>query len=288
MPTLYVVATPIGNLSDMTPRAIETLQNCGLIAAEDTRVTRKLLTHFDIKTPLISCHRHNEARRAEEIIARMLDEGIDVALTSDAGTPAVSDPGFMLVHAAWEAGICVVPICGASAVTAALSAGGFDAREFAFYGFLPREKGALDDKLRAIVKAGVPVAVVYESPHRVIALLERVVATLPGALVAVCCDLSKFYELIERGEAGAVLERLKANPNVAKGEYCVVMDLRGVTTEEGKKGPAAESAELALLSHMLEGMGLNDAAQQAVQGGFPRNEVYRAKLKVKALFPSPF
>ena len=138
MSTLYVVATPIGNLQDMTPRALETLRGCALIAAEDTRVTRKLLTHFDIRVPLVSCHRHNEARRSDEIIARMLEEGIDVALTCDAGTPAVSDPGYALVDAAWGAGIRVVPICGPSALTAALSASGFDAREFAFYGFLPR------------------------------------------------------------------------------------------------------------------------------------------------------
>ena len=161
MPKLFVVATPIGNLNDLTPRMQEALESADLIAAEDTRVTMKLLNQYDLKKPMISCHRHNEAQRAPQIVEKMLSEDLTVALTCDAGTPGISDPGYLLVDAAWEAGIPVTPVCGPSAVASVLSVAGFDAREFAFYGFLPREKKALNDKLDAIHHAGVPVFVLY-------------------------------------------------------------------------------------------------------------------------------
>ena len=159
MPKLYVVATPIGNLGDLTPRMREALEAADLIAAEDTRVTMKLMNQFGFKKPMTSCHRHNEADKAPQIVARMLAEGLTVALTCDAGTPGISDPGHLLVRACWEAGIPVEPVCGPSAAITCLSASGFDAREFAFYGFLPREKKALSDKLDAVRRAGAPVFV---------------------------------------------------------------------------------------------------------------------------------
>ncbi|MCL2812300.1 MAG: rRNA small subunit methyltransferase 1, partial [Clostridia bacterium] len=138
MPQLYVVATPIGNLGDLSPRAVQTLRDCALIAAEDTRVTRKLLTRFGINTPMVSHHRHNEAARTAELLDRMLAEDLAVALVTDAGTPCISDPGYLLVDACVNAGIAVLPIPGPSAMAAALSISGFDCQEFAFYGFLPR------------------------------------------------------------------------------------------------------------------------------------------------------
>ena len=150
--TLYVVATPIGNLGDMSPRAVETLKNVQLIAAEDTRVTMKLTSHFDIHTPLTSCHRHNEAGKAQEIVSRMLEEGIDVALVTDAGTPGVSDPGMILTRLCAEAGIPVVAVPGPTALAAALSVSGFDVTEFTFYGFLPREKKPLEEKLKSCAR----------------------------------------------------------------------------------------------------------------------------------------
>ena len=152
MAKLLVVATPIGNLNDISPRMCEALESADLIAAEDTRVTLKLLNRMQIKKPLISCHRHNEDERAPGLIRRMLAEDLTVALTCDAGTPGISDPGHLLVRAAWEAGIPVTPVCGPSAVVAAVSVSGFDARAFAFYGFLPREKKALLQKLDAVRK----------------------------------------------------------------------------------------------------------------------------------------
>jgi 16S rRNA (cytidine1402-2'-O)-methyltransferase len=165
MAKLWVVATPIGNLSDLTPRMREAFETCDLIAAEDTRVTMKLLNHMGIKKPLLSCHRHNERERAEEIVARMTAEDLTVCLTSDAGTPAVSDPGYALVAAARAAGIEISPISGPSAMTAALSVSGFTPARLPFWAFCP-EKAALDEALTAFEKTGLKVFVAYESPHR--------------------------------------------------------------------------------------------------------------------------
>ena len=180
MSELLVVATPIGNLADFSPRAREALERADLICAEDTRVTLKLLNHFSLKKPLLSYHRHNEEARAEPVIARMLGEDLTVALVSDAGTPAISDPGQQLVDAAWRAGIPVTPVCGPCAAVTAISASGFNAREYVFVGFLPREKKPLREKLQALRKTGVPVAVAYESPHRVRDLVAEFGALYPA------------------------------------------------------------------------------------------------------------
>ena len=283
MPKLLVVATPIGNLNDLTPRMREALETADLIAAEDTRVTMKLLNHFDLKKPLVSCHRHNEDSRAPQLIARMLEEDLTVALTCDAGTPAISDPGHALVRAAWEAKIPVVPVSGPSAVVTALSASGFDAREFAFYGFLPREKKALIDKLHSIRKTGVPVIVAYESPHRIVELVERIADEWPECDLCVCCDLTKRYEAILRGNCAEVLSALQANPNVEKGEYCLVADLSPLPPLTEEAAPAL-TAELFLLSRILEGDDLREAATAAGEAGYARNDVYKAKLKIQEFF----
>lgn len=281
MSKLYVVATPIGNLSDLTPRMRQALEECDLIAAEDTRVTMKLLNHFDIKKPLTSCHRHNEDSRAHEIVARMLSEDITVALTCDAGTPAISDPGNQLVAAAWDAGITVIPISGPSATVTALSVSGFDAREFAFYGFLPREKKALREKLSAIRNSGVAIAVMYESPHRIVKLVSEIAEVWPGKRLCVCCDLTKRYELVYRGSSQDVLDALTANPNVEKGEYCLVAE---VPEPAAASNEAEMSADLYMLAHMMEGMDEDEAAEAAQNAGYPRNAVYKARLAIKRRF----
>lgn len=280
MPELLVVATPIGNLSDLTPRAAEALERADLIAAEDTRVTMKLLNHLNLKKPLISCHRHNEADRADGIVERMRTEDLTVALTCDAGTPAVSDPGQFLVDAAWRAGIRVTPVCGASAAVTALSASGFDSREFGFFGFLPREKKALSEKLQSIRGTGLSCAVIYESPHRVIDLTRAIAAELPDARLLVCCDLTKKYELLLRGTPGEVLSKLEANPNAEKGEYCLVIEFPPKAEEPPEAEAAPLPPEMQLLQRMLSGESLSEAAR-ALSGGLPRNELYRAKLAVK-------
>lgn len=282
MPTLYVVGTPIGNLGDMTPRAVEVLRSVALIAAEDTRVTRKLTNHFGIDTPLTSCHQHNEADKGEALAERMLEEGIDLALTTDAGTPCISDPGYGLVQAAVKRGIPVVAVPGCCAAVCALSISGMDTREFAFYGFLPREKKALREKLLAMA-AGVPVAVVHESPFRVIELMETVAETLPGTMASVSCDLTKLHELTLRGSAAEVLAALRANPKTEKGEYCLVLDFHGVELPSAPAPAAEVSLEARLVEAMLQGNELRQAQAVLVEAGEKKNAVKAAALRLKKL-----
>ena len=279
--TLFVVATPIGNLGDMSPRAVETLKSVQLIAAEDTRVTMKLTAHFDIHTPLTSCHRHNEAGKAQEIVSRMLSEGIDVALVTDAGTPGVSDPGMILTRLCAEAGIPVVAVPGPTALAAALSVSGFDVTEFTFYGFLPREKKPLEEKLRGMI--GGQAAIIHESPFRVIALMESIARVLPEAQVSASCDLSKLHELTLRGTPAEVLERLKANEKTEKGEYCIVLDLRQVPVPEPGTAAAELSPELRLVQLMLDGLSLREARERLQAEGMRKNELYAAALKIKGI-----
>lgn len=281
MSALYVVATPIGNLGDMSPRAVETLKKVALIAAEDTRVTRKLTTHFGVDTPLISCHEHNERGRAEELVARMLREDIDVAVVTDAGTPAISDPGTALVRAAAESGIPVLAVSGPSACVSAVSVSGFDFLAFTFYGFLPREKKELREKLLQIGRKGEG-AVFHESPHRVKALVAAIADTLPGARMSVSCDLTKLHELTLRGAPEEILARLEENEKSEKGEYCVVADLRQVKLPE--EAPVAQtSLEARLFEGLLRGESLRAAMQALISAGEKKNAVYAASLRVKAL-----
>ena len=283
MPTLYVVATPIGNLQDMTPRAIDTLRKVALIAAEDTRVTKKLLNVFDIDTPLTACHQHNEDTKGVWLAEKMLAEGIDVAVTTDAGTPCISDPGYALVKACVERGIEVIPIPGCCASVSAMSVSGFDTREFAFYGFLPREKKDLKEKLLSMAR-GVKVAAVHESPYRVTELVEVIHDILPDTMISCSCDLTKLHEKTIRGTAGEVLQMLKDNPKTEKGEYCLVLDFHGVTLPE-EKAPAAEiSLEARLVEQLLEGLDLRDAQSELVLQGEKKNAVKQAALRLKKLF----
>ena len=283
MPKLLVVATPIGNLNDMTARMREALESCDLIAAEDTRVTMKLTQVLGIHKPMISCHRHNEDAKKDAIIERMLAEDLTVALTCDAGTPGISDPGEALVAAAWEADIPVEPVCGPSAIVTALSVSGFDTRAFAFYGFLPRESKSMGEALKSIKSAGVSPAVIYESPHRVVELLSHIARSLPGARVTVCCDLSKKFERIDRGDAGEIYERLKHMDNVEKGEYCVVMDFDADEAQQAPEAVAALSPEMLLAQELLSGKTMPEATDALKAQGVKRNDIYRARLRIKEL-----
>jgi len=283
MPILYVVATPIGNLQDMTPRAIETLRAVALIAAEDTRVTKKLLNVFEIDTPLTSCHQHNEDTKGAWLAEKMLAENIDVAVTTDAGTPCISDPGYGLVKACVERGIEVIPIPGCCASVSAMSVSGFDTREFAFYGFLPREKKELREKLLAMAK-GVAVAAVHESPYRVTELVEVIADLLPQTRISCSCDLTKLHEKTIRGTAGEVLQMLKDNPKTEKGEYCLILDFHDVELPEEKAPLAEVSLEAQLVEQLLQGLDLRDAQSELVLQGAKKNAVKHAALRLKKLF----
>lgn len=278
---LYVVATPIGNLGDMSPRAVEVLKSVALIAAEDTRMTMKLTQRFGIETPLTSCHRHNEQGKAEGIVRRMLEEGIDVAVVTDAGTPAISDPGTILVRQVAEAGIEVVAVPGPSAMAAAMSVSGIDVTEFTFLGFLPREKKDLQAALRSAAQR-TQAGIVHESPYRVLDFMRVLADTLPQAYVSVSCDLSKLHELTLRGPVAEVLARMEANDKTEKGEYCIVIDFRAVPREE----PKAESTlclEARLLDLMLQGADMRDASRRLVEEGEKKNAVYAAALRLKGM-----
>lgn len=194
MSTLYVVATPIGNLKDISSRCLETLRNCDYIIAEDTRHTLKLLSHYDIRKKLVSYHEHNEISRSEEIINDLKNNNVKVALVTDAGTPCISDPGYMIINKAREAGIEVLGIPGASAVITALSISGFEINSFVFYGFLSRENKERKIAFENIKKSKEEIFVLYESPKRIKKLLEDLSLEFPNADVCVCCDLTKLHE----------------------------------------------------------------------------------------------
>ena len=252
MAALYVVATPIGNLQDFSPRAAETMKGADLIIAEDTRVTMKLCQVFGFRAPLVSCHRHNEGSKAETLASKILEENLNAALVTDAGTPCISDPGNEVVRACIGKGIPVIPVPGCSAGIAALSVSGTDAREFAFYGFLPREKKALKEKLREIA-AGVPVAVIHESPFRIYGTPEE------------------------------VLNALKANEKTEKGEYCVVLDLHAVPKPETEKQAPSLSAEAKLIEAMKQGMTLREAQVTLIATGEKKNTVKQAAITLKRI-----
>ena len=283
MAILYVVATPIGNLQDLSPRGIETLRNAGLIIAEDTRVTMKLCQVFGLKAPLVSCHRHSEDSKAPGLARKILEEDLAAALVTDAGTPCISDPGCEVVRACAEAGIPVIPVPGCCAGIAAVSVSGYDAREFAFYGFLPREKKDIREKLEEIAR-GPEVAILHESPFRITELTEVIAETLPGAQMTVCCDLTKLHETTLRGTPEEVLRALKSNEKTEKGEYCVVLDLHGVMLPEAETETAEWPLEAKLIEAMKQGMSLREAQEALAAKGEKKNAVKQAALTLKKLF----
>jgi 16S rRNA (cytidine1402-2'-O)-methyltransferase len=218
MGRLYLVATPIGNLDDITLRAIQVLESVDLIAAEDTRHTLKLLTHFGIRRPLISLHSHNEQRQLETILEKL--ERHEVALVSDAGTPALSDPGVRLVSAAAAAGREIVPVPGPSAVLAALVASGLPTNQFTFLGFLPRKKGELERTLREAAESR-RTFVFFESPHRLLKTLAIMAAAIGPRSMVVARELTKKHEEFLRGTPAELSERFQRVP--PRGELTVVV-----------------------------------------------------------------
>ncbi|MDR1832137.1 MAG: 16S rRNA (cytidine(1402)-2'-O)-methyltransferase [Fusobacteriaceae bacterium] len=215
---LYVVATPIGNLEDMTFRGVRTLRESEIIYAEDTRVTKKLLTHYDIATPLARYDEFSKARQIPVILAR-LREGKQVSLVTDAGTPCISDPGYELVDAALKEGIKVVPVPGPSALTAAASAAGISLRRFAFEGFLPKKKGR-QTLFKALAAESRPV-VLYESPYRVERTLGDILQWLGDRNVVLAREITKIYEEFFRGSVSEALAHVAAHP--PKGEFVILI-----------------------------------------------------------------
>lgn len=227
MGTLYVVATPIGNLGDFSPRAIETLKNSDLILVEDTRQTIKLLNHFEIKTKMVSYHKFNETKRTNEIIDDLIN-GKVISLVSDAGTPCISDPGYILVKEAREKGIDVIGIPGASAVITALSIGGLDTSNFTFYGFVPTDNKPKKELFEAIKGSNIKTKVVYESPKRLLKFIEELKYEIPGCVVCICSELTKLHESSIYGKIEEVYEKLIENKENIKGEYVILISNEAV------------------------------------------------------------
>lgn len=217
---LYIVATPIGNLGDITLRALETLKNVDVVLSEDTRVTGNLLRHFEVHKPLISFHEHTEGDKALKLVERML-AGESMALVTDAGTPGISDPGNVLVARAIEAGLRVVPIPGANALGAIISVAGIDMREFMFLGFPPHKKGR-ETFFRGVAESTLPV-IYYESPHRVIKNLELLMELGPNKKLVLGRELTKVFEEVVRGSVAEVKTYLEGKTGKMKGEFTIIV-----------------------------------------------------------------
>jgi 16S rRNA (cytidine1402-2'-O)-methyltransferase len=264
---LFIVATPIGNLSDITFRAVETLKSVDLIACEDTRHSRKLLDHYGISKPLTSLHEHNEAARAAELIDRML-AGASVALISDAGTPLISDPGFRLVREAAARGVRVTPIPGPSASLTALSASGLASNEFLFAGFLPRKEGERRRKLEQLALAPATL-IFYEAPHRVLATLSEIAEIMADPEICAARELTKLHEEFLRGKASGVASILRARGEV-KGEFTLLVAPR----EQPEVELPVEEEVMALVG---TGMKKIDAIKAVARSrGLGKREVYDA------------
>ncbi len=273
--TLYVVATPIGNLQDITLRALETLRKADLVAAEDTRTSAKLLRHFGISARLQALHEHNE-RSATEALLKTLDQGKTVALISDAGTPAISDPGALLVNEARRRGYRVCPIPGPSAVATALSAAGDDNPHYLFYGFLPPKHGPRAKAIQGL--AQLPYTLVfYEAPHRVLETVADL-AEILGATrqITFCRELTKLFESIHSRPLGGAVDWLKEDPNRLKGEFVLLVS--------GHPGDQADSDrdEARLLEILLSELPLKQAVKLAAEiSGGKKNRLYDMALAMR-------
>lgn len=270
---LYLVATPIGNLLDITYRAIETLKNVDVIAAEDTRQTLKLLNHYQISKPLISYYRHNENVKSEKLIEELL-KGKNIALVSDAGTPGISDPGEELVKEAIKSDIKIVPIPGACAFVNALIISGINTKTFTFYGFLPMNKKNRKEKLEAISKENKTV-ILYEAPHKIENTLEDLQSVLGDVNCVIARELTKMHEECSRGTLSEMIEKF----NQPKGEFVIILDLNDNVKEKEKTNLTIDELYEVYLKQGLDKKGI--IKKIARDKKVAKNEVYQYFLKNK-------
>jgi 16S rRNA (cytidine1402-2'-O)-methyltransferase len=274
---LYVVATPIGNLGDMTPRAIEVLQSVALIAAEDTRHSGRLMAYFNIKTPMISLHDHNERQRLQTILDK-LAKGESIGLISDAGTPLISDPGFILVRAVKEAGFKVVPVPGCSAVITALCVAGLPTDRFVFEGFLPAKRTGRKQQFEALISEDRTV-IFYESTHRIVESLTDMQDVLGAErYVVLARELTKTFETVHGDRLEALLEWVKDDANQQKGEFVVLVQGVEKAAEDGVSDEAIRVLDL-----LLEELPVKKAAALASKlTGEKKNALYQIALERKS------
>jgi 16S rRNA (cytidine1402-2'-O)-methyltransferase len=269
--TLFVVATPIGNLADASPRSLEVLREAHAIACEDTRTTRTLLARYGIETPTLALHQHNE-RAVTGKLLNLLKEGKNLALVSDAGTPALSDPGALLVSAAHDAGIRVSPVPGPNAAAAAYSAAGFVADRFLFVGFLPAAKAARAKAL-SVLEVDCPM-ILYEAPHRVLETVHDLAERFGGEReIAIARELTKKFEEVARMKLGDAAAWLSADPQRIQGEFVLVV-------AAGKPRPPHEADAERTLEALLEVMAPSEAAKIAARiTGLPRRLLYQRAME---------
>jgi 16S rRNA (cytidine1402-2'-O)-methyltransferase len=270
MPDLYIVATPIGNLEDISQRALSTLREVRLIAAEDTRKTRRLLTAYNIKTPMTSYYEHNKQTKLDYILDCLKER--DVALVSEAGMPGISDPGYELVVAASQRGISVVPVPGPSAITTALAISGLPTDRFTYIGFLPHKANARRRLLESVADE-IGTIIALESPHRLLAALNDILLTLDDRRIAVCRELTKFYEEVFRGTVSGAIKHFTE----PRGEFTLVIAGKGARG----KPQLTEDIERQLHRMYLSGTTTKEAvAIVAGETGLSRKELYQAWLRL--------
>ena len=270
MSVLYVVATPIGNLEDISLRALRILREVKLIATEDTRKTKRLLNRYEIRTPLISFHEHSSSNRVTQILERLEEE--DVALVTEAGMPGISDPGYELVTEAVQQGFSVTPVPGPSVVTAALAVSGLSAERFLFVGFLPAKTNARRQALENIVENPATL-VLFEAPHRLTASLNDIMTVLGDRNIAICRELTKLHEEVFRGTVNQAITYF-ARP---RGEFTLVIE----GNREQHRPRITEDIETRLKKLRLSGIPAREAiASTAAETGLSRRELYRAWLRI--------
>ncbi len=274
---LYICPTPIGNLEDITLRVLRILREADLIACEDTRRTGKLLQHFEIDTPLISYHEHNEVKRTDELLDK-LGQGRDIALVSDAGTPGISDPGEVVIQAALEAGAEVIPLPGASALISALVVSGLSTERFVFEGFLPRSGQEREERL-AEITVETKTVVIYESPYRIQDTLEDLASRIPERQLALIREISKIHEEKIYGQVGELAEKMQERE--LQGE--IVLIIAGREKDEDK----IDFAEITVLDHLKLLMDRGYTKKQAIKEvarvrDLPKSEVYKEAIVIDA------
>jgi 16S rRNA (cytidine1402-2'-O)-methyltransferase len=270
---LYIVATPIGNLDDITYRAVQVLKEVDAIAAEDTRHSKKLMQHLGVTTPLVALHEHNENALSEKIIKR-LEQGESLALISDAGTPLISDPGFPLVNQAHKAGLKIIPVPGASSVLAALSVSGLPTDRFVFEGFLPSKKTARQNRLRELEKE-TRTLILFETPHRIAVALADLTEVLgEDREIVIARELTKTHEEVIRGSVGQVLEAASSGALQERGEFVLVL------AGNGNKQSAIDDQALKIFDLLMEELPLKTSALLAAKiTGLKRKDFYNEGLK---------
>jgi len=270
---LFIVSTPIGNLEDISQRALRILKEVDLIACEDTRTTKKLLSHYQVKKPLTSYHEHNEVKKAQKLL-KHLESGKNLALVSDAGTPGISDPGYRIVKLASDNGIDVISVPGSTASIAALSISGLPTSSFAFFGFPPKTKSKKRDFFKEFQEV-THTLVFYESPRRVLDTLKHLLEILGDREISVSRELTKIFEETTRGKTSKVIDRLQERTEL-KGEFTIVVE-----GNKNKGKYSIENLEKRLRFYREEGLSLKDTVERLTNNSkIPKNRIYREALRI--------